>query len=101
MRTTRNRMTGWMWRYHALFVGAALAALPGCGTQEIAADPDRFVYVAPQTSPDQGALAIAFAPTAPTFEEQQTNFVNAKAYDLAIDGKQLVWVDDQETRWPA
>jgi len=94
-------MMGRMCRYHALFVGAALVVLPGCGTQEISADPERFFYISGQTSPDQGQLAIAFAPTAPTFEAQQSGTVNTTAYQLAVDGKQAVWSDDQGMRWPA
>ncbi len=100
MGTTRNRMTGGMCRTHALLLGAAMVALPACGTQEIAADPDRFAYVTAQTSPDQGALAIAFAPTALTFEEQQSGPGNTTAYQVALDGKQMVWSDDQGIRWP-
>jgi hypothetical protein len=100
METTANRMTARMCRYHALFVGAAVAALPGCGTQEISADPEQFYYISGQTSPDQGLLLIAFAPTAPTFEAQQSGAGNTTAYHLAVDGKLAVWSDDDGNRWP-
>jgi hypothetical protein len=93
-------MTGWMCRTHALFVGAALVALPGCGTQEISADPDRFTYVTAQTSPDQGTLTLAIAPTTPTYEQQQAGSGNPIPYHLAVDGKQLVSSGYNEERWP-
>ena len=86
-----------------LWLGAALFALSGCETREIAPHPATYVDTEPGA--DRGGLVIVFAPAETTYEENQaqgsTN-PNLTLYHLFVDGNQLAFanVDGYGTSYP-
>lgn len=71
------------------WIGAAILALPACGTEEIATP---ITYVGTEPGPDRGELSISVAPTVETYEEDQAQAgTRFQAYGVFIDGRQLVF----------
>ena len=73
-----------------LCISAAMLALTACATEEIATPITR---VGTEPGPERGEFMIAVAPTADTFEEDQSQAwaqTTVQFYGVFVDGSQLV-----------
>lgn len=81
-----------MRRCSILGIGAALLALPACGTEELAPRP--LAIAAGTPSADSGYFMVFFAPPDATFEQWQARIAshhNLTPYHVFMDGKQLAY----------
>jgi hypothetical protein len=81
-----------MRRCSILGIGAALLALPACGTEEFAPRPLAIAAGTPST--DNGYFMVFFTPPDATFEQWQARIAshaNLTPYHVFMDGKQLAY----------